>query len=150
MNRAKLSWKDLDEPPWLDAAENFALSALTAIGVDGWEVSILFCTDGFIHDLNRDFRGIDDATDVLSFGMGEDLTTEGGVGYLAGDVVISLPALGRNAVEFGVAPDEELKRLIIHGLLHLSGMDHADNEASQPMLVRQEAILAALAGERIL
>jgi probable rRNA maturation factor len=150
MNWARLSSRDIGSPPWLEAAERFALSALAAMGLDGWEVSILFCSDDLIRTLNRDYRGIDDPTDVLSFAMGETLKEGNETIYLAGDIVISLPALGRNAAEFGVDLDEELKRLILHGLLHLSGMDHGDNEASQPMLVRQEALLASLAGERIL
>jgi probable rRNA maturation factor len=150
MNWAKLSWQDIEEPSWLETAERFALSALAAMSVEGWEVSVLFCSDEFIRVLNRDYRGIDEATDVLSFVMGETLTEGNDKIYLAGDIVISLPALGRNVAEFGVDPNEELKRLILHGLLHLSGMDHLDDDAGQPMLVRQEAILASLAEERIL
>jgi probable rRNA maturation factor len=150
MNQVNLSWKDMDTPAWIGAAEDFALSALATMGVDGWELSILFCSDDFIRNLNRDYRGIDEATDVLSFGMGETLTDGDEKIYLAGDIVISLPALGRNSSEFGVTIDEELKRLIVHGILHLSGMDHSDNDARQPMLLKQEAILDALAGESIL
>jgi probable rRNA maturation factor len=150
MNWARLTSQDIEMPPWLEAAERFALSALTAMSLDGWEVSILFCSDDVIRTLNRDYRGIDAPTDVLSFAMGETLKEGNETIYLAGDIVISLPALGRNAAEFGVDSDEELKRLVLHGLLHLSGMDHGDNDASQPMLVRQEILLASLAGERIL
>ncbi|MCX7027076.1 MAG: rRNA maturation RNase YbeY [Spirochaetes bacterium] len=150
MNGARFSWRDMDEPSWLGAAEGFVLSALDVVGTKDWEVSILFCGDEFIRNLNRDYRGIDEATDVLSFGMGETVTEGDEKIYISGDLVISLPACERNAHEFGVEPDEELKRLILHGLLHLLGMDHVDNAADEPMLLRQEAILAAIAGERIL
>jgi probable rRNA maturation factor len=56
----------------------------------------------------------------------------------------------RNAAEFGVEADEELKRLFVHGILHLSGRDHENNDDTQPMLVEQESILTALQGEHIL
>jgi len=66
---------------------------------------------------------------------------------LAGDIVISIDTLFRNADEFNVAVDEELKRLLIHGILHLSGMDHSDNSPEQEMLKLQESILTDLLKE---
>ena len=61
--------------------------------------------------------------------------------YVAGDIVISIDSLKKNAIEFSVSENEELKRLIIHSILHLSGMDHGDNSKDQPMLILQEDIL---------
>jgi probable rRNA maturation factor len=75
---------------------------------------------------------------------------EGKTLFLAGDIVISLPALARNAGEFSVSQDEEMRRLIIHGILHLSGLDHADNDPAQPMLQEQERILASIKGAALL
>jgi probable rRNA maturation factor len=68
--------------------------------------------------------------------------------YLPGDIVISLDALRENAGFFKVSEDEELRRLIIHGILHLAGNDHASNDPGEPMLVKQENILETI-GERI-
>jgi probable rRNA maturation factor len=83
---------------------------------------------------------------VLSFEQGDSYRdADGEDRFLAGDIVISLPALARNADDFGITRDEELRRLITHGILHLSGMDHEDNEASRPMLVLQEEILRGVA-----
>jgi len=113
-------------------------------------LSLLFCGDDFIRTLNRDYRNKDEATDVLSFSMGDSIEEEGNTIFIAGDIVISIPSLARNAEEFNVSRDEELKRLIIHGILHLSGMDHEDNSPLQPMLAEQEAILKTVQGERIL
>ena len=150
MNRISIDWRDMDEPFWLSGAETFAAKVLEHLGKDNWVLSLLFCEDDFIQTLNRDYRKKDEATDVLSFVMGELIEEEGRTLFMAGDIVISIPALQRNAVEFGVKVDEEMKRLIIHGILHLSGMDHADNSPLQPMLVEQETIIRSFEGERIL
>nr|HPG87608.1 rRNA maturation RNase YbeY [Spirochaetales bacterium] len=88
-------------------------------------------------------------TDVLSFSLGEWRDGENGRRYIAGDVVICLGVMERNAAEYGATRDEELKRLIAHGVLHLSGMDHGTNEPDEPMLARQEALLSTLAEETI-
>ena len=74
--------------------------------------------------------------------MGESYVDEDGEArYVAGDIVISVDTLKKNANYFSVSENEELKRLIIHSILHLSGMDHSDNSKDQPMLVLQEDIL---------
>ena len=150
MNRIAIDWRDMKEPAWLGAAERFAGSVLEALGKDNWDLSLLFCSDDFIRTLNRDYRGKDEPTDVLSFTMGETAEEEGRPVFIAGDVVISLPALMRNSAEFGVEPDEELRRLIVHGILHLSGFDHENNDPLQPMLVEQETIVRKIQGENIL
>lgn len=150
MNSVSIDWRDIDEPAWLGRAESFALRALDALGKDDWSLSLLFCGDGFIQTLNRDYRGKDEATDVLSFCMGDTVEEEGKSLFLAGDIVISLPALARNAAEFSVPEDEELRRLVVHGILHLSGLDHGDNDPAQPMLQEQERILASIKGATIL
>lgn len=150
MNTVSIDWRDMVEPSWLGRAESFALGALEALGEDNWVLSLLFCGDDFIRILNRDYRGRDEATDVLSFCMGDTVEEEGKRLFLAGDIVISLPALARNAVEFSVPEDEELRRLIVHGILHLSGLDHGDNDPTQPMLLEQERLLASIKGATIL
>lgn len=150
MNTVSIDWRDIEEPAWLDRAESFACGALAELGKDNWVLSLLFCGDDFIRILNRDYRGKDEATDVLSFCMGDTVEEEGRTLFLAGDIVISLPAMARNAVEFSVPEDEELRRLIVHGILHLSGLDHSDNDPTQPMLLEQERLLASIKGATIL
>jgi probable rRNA maturation factor len=150
MNRAFVDFRDMDQPSWLEAAEAFALRALEYIGIDNWEVSLVFCGDDFIKELNREYRDLDEPTDVLSFPMGETVVEGGDNIYLAGDIVVSLPALARNCDDFSVDKNEELKRLILHGILHLSGLDHSDNSPMQPMLSKQEEILKSFSGEKIL
>jgi len=157
-NAVEVSVEGIGTPPWLDRARDFALALLSRMGKEGWDLSILICDDAFIRGLNRQYRDRDEATDVLSFEQGEAYRDPGGAErFLAGDIVISLDALARNAEEFGIPKDEELRRLIAHGVLHLSGMDHEDNEPSRPMLQLQERLLRELpaldegrGGDRIL
>lgn len=80
------------------------------------DICITLADDVMIRALNRVYRHMDKATDVLSFEMGED--------GLLGDIVISNDTALRNAGRFGVSLDEEMKRLVIHGTLHLLGYDH--------------------------
>ena len=148
MNQVEISLEGVESVGWIEEARGFALAALEKAGKDSWDLSVLFCDDGFIRGLNRQYRDRDEATDVLSFEQGSVYRDpEGAERILAGDIVISLDALARNSTDFGVPRDEELKRLIVHGILHLSGMDHEDNDATRPMLELQEKLLAEL-GDR--
>jgi probable rRNA maturation factor len=152
MNAVELVAEGMEPPAWAPGAEAFALSVLERLGVDFWEVSILVAGDEALKRLNAEFRSIDEPTDVLSFASGETVPDpEGGhERYLAGDIAISLDALARNAAEFSVGEDEELRRLILHGILHLSGMDHATNDSTEPMLQFQENMLKSIPEAKIL
>jgi len=92
------------------------------------EVSILFTDDIELRDLNRDFRGKDKATDVLSF-PSDDI-------YL-GDLAISVQTARRQSKEYQVSLQEELIRLIIHGILHLHGYDHEKVSKSEAAKMRR-------------
>jgi probable rRNA maturation factor len=149
MNQVALDFQGVSEPAWLERAELFILRVLDRLGQDQWDLSVVFCDDPFISRLNQEYRHKEGPTDVLSFDQGEWYEGENGRRYLAGDVVLSLDTLTRNALEFGVSQDEELRRLLVHGILHLSGADHGTNEAVEPMLIEQESILEYLAEDRI-
>ncbi len=145
MNRVEISVEGIGTPRWLERARDFVLAVLERLKKDCWDLSMLICDDAFIRGLNRQYRDRDEATDVLSFEQGDSFRDpDGSERFLAGDIVISLDALGRNAEEFGITRDEELRRLIVHGILHLSGMDHEDNDPSRPMLLLQEEIIRDL------
>ena len=138
---------DDGEPPLslsIDNAQiiNFILTILKERGHLNWDVSLFFASDERMKDLNLQYRLLSSSTDVLSFSMGEKYKdAEGDERYNAGDVVISLMRVSGNARCFGVSTNEELKRVIIHSILHLEGMDHATNEKEEPMLLLQEEIL---------
>lgn len=156
MNRVLVSVQDgLKEPCWLEKIEPFERLILERLGFDGEEISILFCTDDFIKELNKNFRKIDAATDVLSFENGGTYEDEEGTWVSAGDIIISLDTLPKNAAYFEVSENEELKRLLVHGTLHLNGMDHTshiskDEELHDEMLVLQEKILSECGDYNIL
>jgi len=96
-------------------------------GIDtNQSVVIVLCSDYTIRRLNRQYRKKDKATDVLSFPFGDD--------DLLGEIYISLQRAKIQAKRYGSTYDEELKRLLVHGLLHLMGYDHikkADREAME-------------------
>lgn len=111
------------------------------------EVSVVFADDAYIRELNRDYRGIDKATDVLSFALeeGDEPAVAGGPDeILLGDIVISLETAARQAAEFGHSLERELAYLTVHGMLHLIGHDHMDDDEKAVMRRREEEILATL------
>ncbi len=156
MNLVEVSTEDINGEGWTEQLARFADTVLKVLEIDNWEVSILLCKDGYIRELNRTYRGKDEATDVLSFALYADgeqndfsaLETYGTIS--AGDIVISMETLERQAAEYEVSREEELKRLVIHGILHLNGMDHASNDTNEEkMLQIQEQILLRLSGDTL-
>jgi probable rRNA maturation factor len=120
----------------LEALRQEALLLLDRTGLHECELSIVLCTDDFIRPLNRDWRGKDKATDVLSFSQreGEEADEDDPV---LGDVVISVETAARQAEELGHSLDLELRVLLIHGLLHLLGYDH-EGSAEEALLMGQK------------
>ena len=139
--------------------EKRVFAVLETLDVEPCELSLSFVSDTAMQDLNRTYRDKDESTDILSFVQDDDvedfcwpeLSFAGDSAppvelRVLGDMVISIDTLKRNAQSFSVDVDEELFRLLIHGLLHLLGFDHASNDATEPMLVQQEQILMKLGG----
>ena len=104
----------IDTQAW----STFATKALGAIGNSESSATIAFVSDRKIRELNRQFRGIDKATDVLSFPAGASDALE------LGDIAISVDTAATQAKENGLKFEGEVAQLILHGLLHLSGYDH--------------------------
>ena len=150
MNKVEISAAEIPEPSWKSGAGSFALKVLDEIKRENWELSILFCDDKTIAELNSRYRNKAEATDILSFPLGEILREGDKNVYLPGDIVISLDTLRENARYFETPEDEELRRLLIHGILHLDGMDHRTNDRNEPMLELQEEILNRLKDEQII
>lgn len=131
-----------------------AQRALEAAGEDlgdQVEVSVTFVDNGAIQELNREHRGIDKATDVLSFSQleGEDeiVLPEDELLPL-GDIVISLERCVEQAEEYGHSFERELGFLVAHGMLHLLGFDHQSPEEEAAMTAKTEEILGALGLKR--
>lgn len=110
----------------------FLPRAMDAVSIRG-EVSVLLTSDSEIRRLNRNFRGKNKATDVLSFPAAPDLPEE-----VAGDLAISLDTAARQAQRFSHSLQTEMKILLLHGLLHLVGYDHETD--SGEMAAREEML----------
>jgi probable rRNA maturation factor len=131
-------------PRGLKRLAAFCGKVLRKIGSSSWQVSILLCGDDKIAALNRRYRRRPESTDVLSFPEEEGRKGD----PVAGDIAISLDALRRNAAQFEALPNEEMKRLHVHGLLHLAGMNHGTGRGGT-MLALQEKLLDALQSDLI-
>jgi probable rRNA maturation factor len=145
----------IDETGLTSAAERELVSAvarraLRAEGLDGeYELTLTIVPDGRMRALNREHRGVDSVTDVLSF----PLTEPGGAGFVLppsepthlGDVVVALEQARRQAAEYGHGFERELAYLTAHGILHLLGYDHERADDKERMRAREEEILADLA-----
>jgi len=94
--------------------------ALEVLGLSKVELSIALVSDAQIKRLNKRYRNKDKPTDVLSFPIGEKVEDW----LILGDIVISVDTAKRQARELGHSLEEELKRLLVHGLVHLLGYDH--------------------------
>jgi len=149
MNHVTVNAEEVVLPNWSGSMRCFALKVLEEIKRDNWELSILLCGDKTITALNSQYRNKSEPTDILSFNLGDTVQECGKTVYLPGDLVISLDTLRENARYFDVNEDEELRRLLIHGILHLDGMDHETTDKEEPMLAFQEEILNKLKNEHI-
>lgn len=151
---------DMDLPRWGDLARG----VLHAEGVrDDVEVSLLFVDEATIAELHERFLGTSGPTDVLAFPIDEEPVSggrspdEGGTGpggplasedeavpVLLGDVVVCPSVASRNAREHGVSVEDEVALLVVHGLLHLLGMDHVEPVEAEEMEQRERELLARL------
>ncbi|WP_044894759.1 rRNA maturation RNase YbeY [Bacillus alveayuensis] len=113
---------------------------------DGAEVSVTFVDNEKIREINRDYRGKDKPTDVISFaleemGDGEIEIVGAEMPPMLGDIIISVPKAREQAEEYGHSFMRELGFLAVHGFLHLLGYDHETEEEEKEMFSKQEQIL---------
>lgn len=111
---------------YVPALRAFLKRAQKALPLAG-EVSVLLASDTAVRKLNREFRGLDHATDVLSFPAAQDPENKSRTNaahWIAGDLAISIDTASRQAKRFRHSLMIELKVLLLHGLLHLAGYDH--------------------------
>jgi probable rRNA maturation factor len=155
----QLDWNNeqqiMDIPEaWITKLQQLLQLAAEAEGITEGEVSLTFTSDEEIHQLNRDYRGIDRPTDVLSFAMQEDGVDELDIFFevesedesdpisgMLGDIIISVETAAAQSEEYGHSLEREIGFLFVHGFLHLIGYDHQDDAAEAEMTAKQEAIL---------
>lgn len=116
-------------------------------GREDWEMTVTLTDNEEIRRLNSTYRNIDKKTDVLSFPLWERTTEaepfvnpETGCGML-GDIVISLPQMEEQAAEYGHSAKREAAYLCVHGVLHLLGYDHMNEQEKAVMRAKEEALL---------
>ncbi|HSG44259.1 MAG TPA: rRNA maturation RNase YbeY [Anaerolineales bacterium] len=111
------------------------------------DLTIVLTDDAQMKDLNRDYLGIDAPTDVLSFPAsesdGSEIDPETGSRYM-GDILISMPYAARSAEKAGHGLEAEVQLLVVHGVLHLLGHDHAEADEKSRMWKAQAEILESL------
>ena len=106
--------------------------------------NVIFVDRDKITELNRDYRGIDRETDVISFALEDgEANINFEFGRLLGDIYICVPKMKAQAQEYGHSETREMGFLTIHGLLHLLGYDHMTKEEEKIMFAKQEEILNA-------
>lgn len=162
----KLLWQ-IDtavEPSWLSLMQTAADCALLTEGVRrNCAVSVRLCDDEAIHVINREYRGVDRATDVLSFPtvnypagvtagqadalLRRELDDELDASML-GDLILSVPHVLAQAEEYGHSPERECAYLLVHGLCHLMGYDHIEEDDKRQMRAMEEKILSAIGQTR--
>jgi len=128
----KLEVEVLGLPPGAPSArelEQLCVLALSSAGIDGGHLAIEFVSEHRIRELNREHRGRDEATDVLSFGVDEDGPSAGP--RELGDIVIC------------PQHTEDIREAVVHGALHLTGMDHETDEGEMLALQRELLVWTA-------
>ena len=128
---------------WESFSVDVAHAVLMYLDLQEAELSILLCDDATIHPLNRDYRGKDKPTDVLSFAQ-----REGEFAFvddnLLGDVIISMDTTICQAEERAHSVETELRVLLVHGILHLLGYDHIEDDEADIMEAKEREILAVI------
>jgi len=124
--------------------EEVARGVLQAEEVPPAELGVLVTDDSRLRELNREYAGEDEATDVLSFSLteGEEFASPDGVLRL-GEVILSFPTAERQARQAGRSTKAEFAHLLVHGILHLLGYDHAVPEEERQMRAREQELLGA-------
>ena len=143
--------------PYVAGLRAAARRLMSFLGLAACELSVVIADDGFVQALNRDFRGKDRATDVLSFPQLEEVSAgrllhKASAGTLMpdpesalGDVVISVDTACRQARRMRLAPAARIRTLLVHGVLHLLGFDHERSPAeARRMFARERELAAAL------
>lgn len=123
--------KSLNRP----AAKKWLLEVVKEEGKKPGVINYIFCSDEFLVKVNMEFLKRDYFTDVISFDYSEN-------GLISGDIMISLDRVAENAGNLGISYLEELKRIMVHGLLHLIGYDDSTKDLKAVMTAREDLYLA--------
>lgn len=136
------------DPVWLERLNEILPLYAAQEGLpDDLIIGLTFTDDDDIRALNKEYRGIDRATDVLSFPLYErddEIELLDGEPAPFGDIVLSVPHAEAQAAEYGHSVEREVCYLVVHGLMHLAGYDHIAPEDKSEMRAEEEALLNAV------
>lgn len=122
--------------------EKVILESLKVEGLsDNYEISISFVNNNEIKELNKEYRGVDAETDVLSFPMDEDFIVST---PLLGDIIISMERANEQALEYQHSLEREVAYLTAHSMFHLMGYDHMDEEEKIIMRSKEKQVMKNL------
>ena len=140
-----INFDELDKPETINAEklQQIADTVLSDYYEDLPDFTLSFVSPETIQELNRNYRDVDAVTDVLSFESGGETDPETGKEYL-GDILICLEQAEKQAKQSGHSAENEIALLTIHGLLHLLGYDHMDDEQQKEMWKYQDLYLEKL------
>ena len=133
------------QPAHQQLVDDILRHAATFMGItEEAEISVTFVDDAAIQDINREYRGKDVPTDVISFALEEeeDVVIEG-MPRMLGDIIISTERTAEQALSYGHSFERELGFLAVHSLLHLLGYDHMNEADERAMFGKQDEILTS-------
>jgi probable rRNA maturation factor len=132
------------EPLDLEAFERLGAFVLRLEEVpDAAELSIAVVDEDEIANLSKKYRGVEGPTDVLSFGCDDPCTAGSDEPITLGDVIIAPEIAVEHAEDAGTTVEAELNLLLVHGILHLLGYEHDDDEAAEAMQTREQMLLSS-------
>ena len=137
-----------------DSCSQIVSQKIKESGLNGFEVNVIFTDDDSIREINKEYRNIDRSTDVLSFPINDFMYGDGEIdvfnsneetqNLMLGDIIISVPTMKKQADEYGHGKDRECAFLVCHGMLHLLGYDHMNEEDEKQMFKHADDILNSI------
>ena len=141
MNQIEIINETKEQIPELETLLDLLNFAAQKQQVENIIFNVIIVDNNYIHQLNKEYRGVDRPTDVISFALEDNGSMETEFGRVLGDIYISIDKAREQAKEYGHSVERELSFLSIHGFLHLLGYDHMNPEEEKEMFEIQELIL---------
>lgn len=141
MNKIEIFNKYSEEVKETQEIRNLIDYAIKYKKLDNLEFNVIFVDNQYIHELNKNYRGIDRPTDVITFALEDGEEVDLNAWRILGDIYISIDKAKEQAIEYGHPFLRELAFLTVHGFLHLLGYDHMNKEDEKIMFSEQEEIL---------
>jgi probable rRNA maturation factor len=142
MNKIEIFNNTDEDIKELETVEKVLYSAMDKEGLKDTSFNLIIVDNEYIHNLNKEYRGIDRETDVITFALeDEDTLIIGDNERILGDIYISIDRARSQAEEYGHSFLRELSFLAVHGFYHLLGYDHQTKEEEEVMFGKQEEVL---------